>query len=727
MRIRRMLFAARLIALPVVAAGPALAQPVVDSPLSGAEPRDGVREVTIEPGAMRRLASARGPVLVAGFPMPGGGGADLIVEPFEVLEPDARVVIGGPGGEFEIGRPDVRLYRGEVDGADDSAVFLSFSAHGIHGVIRTPERTAILTSGPVGAGLPTVIAGLDAFPVVPDFAQGWACNVGPEHINPLGIEVPAGAGGDGTRENPCRVVRVAVDSDFEYTDRLFGGDIEASAAYVLTLLGAVGEIYTRDLNVRLVVPFVRVWEENNDPYNGGDLGAFRNEWNANMRHVERDLAHKLSGAYGGGVAWVSVLCHQTYGYGLSGVNGSFPYPLRDHDGGNWDLMVVAHELGHNFGTLHTHDGYDPPIDGCGNGDCSDAYGGTIMSYCHICSGGMTNIQLRFHPRVIDRISAYMNTVCDLSGDSRAFAYDDHAAALRDTPTIVDVLANDLDINCPTPTIVSVSGVSQRGGVVEISEGTGEGGRDEVLYTPPAGYTGDDRFFYTIETGPGVRATADAFLDVLPVREADELGASRPGLAASYYELQAPDRLPDFDGLTPYRRGFVEALNFPSGTGDFAGSGRSTNVGAVFRGAVFVPETGLYTISIESDDGSRVVLDDQTLIDNDGVHGMQERAATLGLEAGPHRLRIEFFQRFSRHGLIARIEGPGLDRQPIAPAMWRSDHCIADWSFDGVVDTIDFLAFLADWNLREPSTDLNGDGVINTPDIIAFLNAWVEGC
>lgn len=708
-----------------------LAQPEHASPFVGAEAVDGVRELSLDTKAtnvVRRQADA---FLLTGFPMPHGGSVDLLLEPMQVLTPDATVVLGTEDGDMEIGVPDVALFRGTVRGDAGSAVFLSLSDHGTHGIVRSGGgATAILTSGPVGAGLPTVIADLASFPEPPGFAKGWTCNVGPEHINPLGLELgdlhDAG-GGTGQRDNPCRVARVAIDSDFEYSSSLFGGDIEASAAYAVTLMGAVSEIYTRDLNVRLVVPFVRVWDADVDPYSGGDLDLFRNEWNANMGHVNRELAHKLSGAYGGGVAWVSVLCHNSYGYGLSGVNGSFPYPLRDHDGGNWDLMVVAHELGHNFGTLHTHDGYDPVIDNCGNGDCSQAYGGTIMSYCHTCSGGMNNIVISFHPRVIDHVSAYLNGACDLTGDSRVYVYSDRAAAIEDTPETIDVLANDLGLNCHELSLDSVSPVSLRGGTATISEGTGPGGRDEILYTPPQGYVGDDRLFYTARNSSGAQNEADVFVDVVELRRAVPIGTSRPGLAASYYDLDAPDQLPDFSALQPIALGLMPQLNIASGFGTFAGSGLSTDVGAVFASKLEIPVTGIYTLSVESDDGSRLLVGDDVVISNDGLHGMVEAQAQLALEAGYHEVRVEYFQRGGSRGLIVRLEGPGVPRQPVPASMWRMDSCVADWSRDGTVNTIDFLAFLADWNLRDPAGDLNNDGEVNTHDVVLFLNAWVAGC
>ena len=78
---------------------------------------------------------------------------------------------------------------------------------------------------------------------------------------------------------------------------------------------------------------------------------------------------------------------------------------------NWDFVVVAHELGHNFGSSHTHT-YCPPLDNCyTNCDSSTSCTqGTLMSYCHVC-GGMANIRLEFHPFVAERIRSRVATSC----------------------------------------------------------------------------------------------------------------------------------------------------------------------------------------------------------------------------------------------------------------------------------------------------------------------------
>ncbi|MEZ6019495.1 MAG: M12 family metallo-peptidase [Planctomycetota bacterium] len=97
----------------------------------------------------------------------------------------------------------------------------------------------------------------------------------------------------------------------------------------------------------------------------------------------------MSGAsLGGGVAYLDVLCNQNYGFGVSGnMTGGTQFPVSQSSN-TWDFVVMAHEIGHNFSTSHTHN-YCPPLDQCPPsqyfGQCQNSQvcisNGTIMSYC----------------------------------------------------------------------------------------------------------------------------------------------------------------------------------------------------------------------------------------------------------------------------------------------------------------------------------------------------------
>jgi len=92
--------------------------------------------------------------------------------------------------------------------------------------------------------------------------------------------------------------------------------------------------------------------------------------------------------------------------------------------------------------------------------------------------------------------------------------------------------------------------------------------------------------------------------------------------------------------TPYYSGIVPALHAPSG--GFLGE-VPNNFYVEITGVLNIDEAANYVIRLISDDGSRLYLDDRLLIDHDGLHGPDARDSELILDAGPHPLKIEFFQ------------------------------------------------------------------------------------
>ena len=210
----------------------------------------------------------------------------------------------------------------------------------------------------------------------------------------------------------CAEVAVDIDS---YTYSTFS-NVTSATDWALALMTGVSAIYSQEVGalVFLQTTYVHIWNTPDPMSNYTDqasemLAAFRSIWQSDpdLSSIQRDETHLLTkrGNTGtGGIAYLDVVC-SSWAYGFSGyLSGTSSYNISSY---SWNLNVVSHELGHNFGANHTHWCGWPggPIDNCGDleGSCSgytnnpQGQVGTIMSYCHAIGGGSVN--LNFHPTV----------------------------------------------------------------------------------------------------------------------------------------------------------------------------------------------------------------------------------------------------------------------------------------------------------------------------------------
>ena len=244
-------------------------------------------------------------------------------------------------------------------------------------------------------------------------------------------------------------IELAIEID-QYTRNTFSSNTAAST-WAHAIIAGVSQVYFGEVNVHINVVNTVIWNTT-DPYAsiindaGTMLSTLRNHWTANNGSISRDLVHlltKRSNTGTGGIAYVDVLCSNSWGYAFSSdlnSNTSFSFPNPSY---TWNLFVVAHEIGHNVGSSHTHwCGWaaDPalsfsggPIDNCVNvqGSCPNNPSpqvGTIMSYCHTTSSGAL---IDFHPVVVSQAlnpginTAGCLTACPFYGctDSTALNYD----------------------------------------------------------------------------------------------------------------------------------------------------------------------------------------------------------------------------------------------------------------------------------------------------------------
>ncbi len=147
---------------------------------------------------------------------------------------------------------------------------------------------------------------------------------------------------------------------------------------------------------------------------------------------------------------------------------------------------------------------------------------------------------------------------------------------------------------------------------------------------------------------------------VPPRPAQQDTEGKPVLTFTYYHGQW-DYLPDYKSLSPEAQGTIETFDTSPKT-------RKEYFAFQFNGFIRVPETGLYTFYVSSDDGSRLYIGDQLVVDNDGLHGPAEEMGQIILERGLHPIRVDFFQASGGEELRVSYSGPGINKQTVPSAV-----------------------------------------------------------
>ena len=129
-----------------------------------------------------------------------------------------------------------------------------------------------------------------------------------------------------------------------------------------------------------------------------------------------------------------------------------------------------------------------------------------------------------------------------------------------------------------------------------------------------------------------------------------------GLNYKYFEATSYSVVPSFT-TTPVKTGTTTNFNISV-------ANRSTSFALNFTGYVNVPADGTYTFYTNSDDGSKLYIDNVLVANNDGLHWPVERSGTIGLKAGKHAISVGYFNQTGSGVLTVSYSGPGVSKQAI---------------------------------------------------------------
>ena len=146
-----------------------------------------------------------------------------------------------------------------------------------------------------------------------------------------------------------------------------------------------------------------------------------------------------------------------------------------------------------------------------------------------------------------------------------------------------------------------------------------------------------------------------------------LAVSKPdGEACVQYKLYMNymgEKLPDFTKF-----GRADAVGYVS---NFSLQGlpvksSDDHYAAIFSSNIEIAESGNYDFRLTSDDGSKLIIDDNVVIDNDGSHSMNLKNKRLYLEKGSHIIKVEYFEDCEGQGLSLEFAPVGMPLRPVLP-------------------------------------------------------------
>lgn len=130
-----------------------------------------------------------------------------------------------------------------------------------------------------------------------------------------------------------------------------------------------------------------------------------------------------------------------------------------------------------------------------------------------------------------------------------------------------------------------------------------------------------------------------------------------GLKYQLYHGENWSSLPDFSQLMPFKVGEIESFKLDI-------RDRDDNFAVVFEGVIRLPKDGEYTFYLTSDDGSKLFIDGKELVNNDGLHGREEKSGTIKLKKGIYSIKVQFFEAAGEEILEVKCKGPDIEKQDV---------------------------------------------------------------
>lgn len=363
--------------------------------------------IRVNEAVVRSVVRTRERAVNFTLPMPDGADLTLNLVRTNVVAPGARLTVMTDNGPVHSALGASLLwYKASLP--DGGLAVFTFSERGeVAGMVNTSGVRYI-----VGKQFRDVEHG--SYVVMRDHDAPYTCGTPVEiasaQLDKLVSEAHRAVkdGGENTQADDTVTIELAVEADYDLRQGLESN--ERTTTYITQLVAVMSMVYERELGVKFVISNVRIWDTPNDPYAEDAevftlLETFVSEYRQNMTSVARDLAIFLTsrGGQGGIARTIGGVCQEDGSY----CAGDVLRYVNNYPTWSWDVGMMAHEIGHVCGGIHTQSCYWPegPLDSCvasESGLCvsqdqTAPTRGTIMSYCHQQTQNGAVMSLEFHP------------------------------------------------------------------------------------------------------------------------------------------------------------------------------------------------------------------------------------------------------------------------------------------------------------------------------------------
>ncbi|THB71789.1 MAG: hypothetical protein D6B28_06770 [Gammaproteobacteria bacterium] len=291
---------------------------------------------------------------------------DLVLEVNELFNQNLQVDWRGAQAQVD---SDHVYYKGTVKGIEGSWVRLTVNDGEITGTIRTPEE--IYTIEPkrnlikqqstsakkemvmyrmseVGTGLPANFCGVEA--EGEEHFEIEAAQESVKEFNKMVAEMRAMEEVTVMASTGIKELKVGVAADYEYYQKHGAG----SAAKIQSLFNQIDGIYREELGIALNLTRITVFSDSADPFSDTTdsfslLKEAGNYFAASASFTNNGMNQFMSGKNLDGntigLAYVNTVCYSTKKYRVSLVQSYESFASAQ-------LIVSAHEMGHNLGASH---------------------------------------------------------------------------------------------------------------------------------------------------------------------------------------------------------------------------------------------------------------------------------------------------------------------------------------------------------------------------------------